>query len=640
MSLFIIVISLWILLVSRAGFLQIFPNERLQSLKNKQFNRTVVLRSKRGGIYDRRGKPLAFSVTSYSLFADPKLIKNPSSVAKKISRYLKISRSKILKKIREKRQRRFIWVKRYLNKKEYNLVKSWKIRGLGFIKEPKRLYPNESLLGQVLGFVGRDKGLEGLERQYNSILQGDERKVEVLKDARGRSLVEGEYLFNSIRDGEDVHLSIDSEIQYVLQKELGRSVKTYKADSAVGIVLDAQTSEILAMASVPDFNPNHIRKRAGFSRRNRVVTDIFEPGSTMKTFVISGALHEKIVSPESTYYCEDGEMRIGRRVIREADRKHSFKNLTVSQILAKSSNIGTTKIAFDLGSERLQKTLLNFGFGKKTGIIFPGEAKGIVKKLPWHKHLLSNVSFGHGIAVTPLQVANAYGAIANGGVLLKPSLVKLPEGSRPHEIRRVLSRENAEKIKMMLTKATENGGTGVNGRVKGFVVSGKTGTAQKVNPKGRGYLRGAYISSFAGFIPAKKPRFVIYVAVDNPKESYYGSQVAAPIFSKVASFAVRNYGLLPTRLNEKNISPEKVIKKTRSFLQTRAIQSIRRSLKYRKEKLSKIPDLKKLTLREVLKILSGSDIKVRVRGRGRVSSMSPKAGNLIPKNKTVKIFLE
>ena len=566
-------------------------------------------------------------------------------MARKVSRYLKISQTGVLRKITRRKNSRFVWVKRHLDKSQYDHIRSWRIRGLGFIREPKRLYPNESLLGQVLGFVGRDKGLEGLEKEFDETLQGEQKKVEVLKDARGRSLVEGDYLFNSIRDGEDLHLTVDSEIQYVLQKELAYAVKEHEAKSAVGVVLDAQTSEVLAMASVPDFDPNRPGRQSTSLRRNRVVTDIFEPGSTMKTFVVAGALREKIAKPTSKYYCENGMMRVGRRIIREADRRHAFEDLTVSEILAKSSNIGTTKIAFDLGSGKLKKTLTDFGFGEKTKLHFPGEARGIVQKLPWHQHLLSNISFGHGIATTPLQVANAYAVIANGGVLYKPTLTR-SSSLEERKVRRVLSEGDAQKMRMMLTGVTQTGGTGMNARVKGFLVAGKTGTAQKVNPNGRGYLQGHYVSSFAGFIPADKPRFVVYVAVDSPKKGYYGSQVAAPVFSKVASFAVRNYGLSPLFLGakEKSSSPKKskslTLPMNRSSLQARAIQSIRRNLRLEKGSLQVVPNLHRLTLREVYQVLGHSDIKLKVRGKGRVSSISPRPGQRIPKNKTVNILLE
>ena len=633
---FIVVVFFWMIILVRASFLQVFPNERLEKLKQRQFNRTITIRSKRGSIYDRQGRPLAFSVTSYSLFADPKIIKHPSKVAKKISKYLQLPEKQILKKL-EQKTRRFTWIKKKLTKKDREHIKSWRVRGLGFIKEPKRLYPNERLLGQVLGFVGQDRGLEGLEKQHDEALKGEKKSVEVLKDARGRSLLEGDYLFSSIEEGQDVHLTIDSELQYVLEKELDRAIKTYKAKSAVGVVLDARNSEILAMTSLPDFDPNHPGKYPAIYRKNRVVTDIFEPGSTIKTFVVAGALREKVAAPNSVYFCENGSMRVGNRVIREADKRHFFQDLTVSEILSKSSNIGIAKLAFDLGSESLHKTLKDFGFGEKIGLRFPGEGKGIVKQLPWHKHLLSNISFGHGVATTTLQMANAYAVIANGGLLFKPSLVKPKNEKKIRKpIRRVLSKENAEKMKIMLTGVTGNGGTGSKAQVRGFPVAGKTGTAQKVNPNGRGYLKDVYISSFGGFIPAHEPRFVIYVALDSPKEKYYGSQVAAPIFAKVASFAVRKYGLHPVLLSEKDLMKARPIKKGEVRRQLASMELKKKASK----KPKVIPNLHGLSLREAVNVLGNKRLKLKVKGRGRVSHTWPSSGNLIPKDQTLSIILQ
>src|SRR5207253_2623837 len=288
----------------------------------------------------------------------------------------------------------------------------------------------------------------------------------------------------------------------------------------------------------PTFDVNKAMKTAPEVRRDKVATDAFEPGSTMKTFVIATALREGLAAPNTKFFCENGSFKVGDKVIHEAEAKEVFGNLTVSEILALSSNIGTTKIAFKMGAETLRQGLLDFGFGSKLGLDLPGEARGSVQALPWRPHLLSNISFGHGIAVTPLQIANAYAAVANGGVLNTPYIVQSMRDSETGQvkemqqkpIRRVLTAEQASQMKIMLSGVTAPGGTGKNARVNGFIVAGKTGTAQKVDPNGRGYIKGAYISSFAGFIPANDPKFVIYVALDRPRKGFYGAQVAAPIF--------------------------------------------------------------------------------------------------------------
>ncbi|MEN0059769.1 MAG: penicillin-binding protein 2, partial [Bdellovibrio sp.] len=335
-----------------------------------------------------------------------------------------------------------------------------------------------------------------------------------------RPLINDGLLFLENPEGSELRLTVDSELQYRLESELENTVKTFEADHAVGVILDARTSAVLALASSPTFDVNKPAKVAPEFRRNKIVTDAFEPGSTMKTLVIAAALNRGLIKPNTKFYCEKGVFRIGDRVIREAESKEKFEDLTVAEILAVSSNVGTTKIAFKMGPEALRQGLLDFGFGQKTGVEFPGEAKGSVLPLPWRQHLLSNISFGHGISATPLQIANAYAAIANGGVLNTPYIVQSIRDSETGEVvetpvkplRRVLSSEQAAQMRAMLLGVTTQGGTATNARVEGFMVGGKTGTAQKVNPHGRGYLKGAYISSFAGFIPANDPRFVIYVA--------------------------------------------------------------------------------------------------------------------------------
>ena len=281
------------------------------------------------------------------------------------------------------------------------------------------------------------------------------------------------------------------------------------------------------------------------------MTDVFEPGSTMKTFALAAGLRKGILSPNKKYNTENGQFRIGKRIIREAEVKHRWPELTVTDILALSSNIGTSKIALEVGASDLRETLVDFGFGQKSRVELPGEAKGTLHSLPWNDHLLANISFGQGISVNLIQLANAYAAIANGGTLHQPFLVlaqregdKL-EVTKPKPLRQVLTPEQASHLRMMLVAATAEGGTGTKARVPGYLVGGKTGTAQKPDPSNRGYLSQAYISSFAGFVPAENPEYVIVVAVDHPKKSYYGSTVAAPVFARLASFLLRRQGVSP-----------------------------------------------------------------------------------------------
>jgi len=632
----ILITSMWAALIGRAAFLQILPNERLEALRKRQFETTVTLQSRRGDILDRNGQELAISTSSFSVFADPKLVEDPHRTAKILAQELGVSYASLLPKLKQKR-RRFVWLQRFIERDARELIKRHRLRGIGFVEESKRTYPNEQLLAPVLGFVGAEgHGLEGVEAQYEKNLAANKREVLIQRDARGRPLILGEQVFNDTPDGADLQLTIDRQIQFVLEQELKFAVDKHQADSAVGVVLDAQTSEILAMANVPSFDLNRSQNFPPALRRNRSVTDAYEPGSTMKTFVLAAALSRGLLEPNKKYDCEEGQIYVDGRKIREADSKHKFGIMTATEILAQSSNVGTSKIAFELRADALRAALAQFGFGEKSGVDLPGEARGILHQLPWRDHLLANISFGHGVTATPLQVANAYAAIANGGWLKRPFLVR-----RVHDhssgridefgaktVRRVLTAEAASKLRLMLAAATGPDATGAQARVVGFPVAGKTGTAQKVNPNGRGYLPNAYISSFAGFLPVNDPRFVIYIAVDHPRQGYYGSQVAAPVFSRVASFAVRRSGLAPVLISEQDLVPKRSAEKTEIVENQSA------------EKTGQVPNLLGLTLREALQRVGGSGLQIQTRGQGVVRSMYPPHGAEISSVKRLILHLE
>lgn len=642
---------MWSALIGRAAYLQLIPDQRLNALQKRQFETTVTLNARRGDVVDRHGHELAVSMTTYSLFLDPKIVEEPRKLSKLLSKALGEPTKSIDEKIRQ-RSKRFVWVARHLDRNKKDVIeaemKKQKLRGIGFVEESKRVYPNDRLLSQVIGFVGEEEnGLEGLELRYNEQLQAAKKKVAVRKDARGRPLIVAGHMFDQAPEGSDLQLTIDRELQFVLEQELAGAVARHEADSAVGVVLDAQTSEVLAMASAPTFDANKASDAPAHRKRNKVVTDSFEPGSTMKTFVMAGALAQGLIEPNTRIDCGGGVMRIGRRTIR--DDVHKFYTLTASEILAVSSNIGTAKIAFKMGDQGVLKAYKTFGFGEKLGIDLPGEAKGIIQSLPWREHLLANVAFGHGITATPLQMANAYAAIANGGVLRQPFIVKSirdPETgdvteTKPKDIRRVMDEASAAKLRLMLAGVTTKEGTGYNARVPGFPVAGKTGTAQKVNPNGRGYLRGGYISSFAGFLPANDPRFVIYIAVDHPRKEYYGSAVAAPVFSRVAKFAVRRAGLAPVLISEQDVFPSADRHRPTSAKKVETalpVQASIRPVSMAAGDDQTVPDLEGLTLREVLTRVTGTGVNVKIQGQGIVTHTIPAAGQSLA-SRELTVFL-
>jgi cell division protein FtsI (penicillin-binding protein 3) len=616
------VMLLWTALILRAAYLQFLPNSKLQTLQNRQFQTVVTLQSRRGSIVDRNGRDLAMSSTAYSLYADPKLLDKKKNLARALAKELGIGVENVYAKIRDP-NKRFVWIQRMLDEDKANKIKSWNVRGLSFVEEWRRVYPNETLLAHTLGFLGvESQGLEGLEKEFDAELKGNAKKVSVRRDARGRPLIADGLLFTENPDGNELKLTVDSDIQYNLENELAQAVTAFQADSAVGVILDAQTSAVIAMASVPTFDANKAMKTPAEIRRDRVANDAFEPGSTLKTFVIATALRDGIVAPNTKFFCENGSFQVGDKVIHEAETKESFGNLTVSEILAVSSNIGTTKIAFKMGADTLRQGLLDFGFGSRLGLDLPGEARGSVQPLPWRPHLLSNISFGHGISVTPLQMANAYAAIANGGVLNAPFIVQserdsetgLIKESVAKPIRRILTAEQATQMRIMLTGVTGPGGTGGNARVNGFYV--------------------------AGFIPSNNPKFVIYVALDRPRKGFYGAQVAAPIFSRVASYIVRREGLAPLLMAETNNFKEKkkVLKlgneKARGLSSVSEGDIVGTSLD-----LGLVPDVTNMTLREVLRRFNGKDINIHYRGQGVVTGVEPPVGSPLPSSKELTVIL-
>jgi cell division protein FtsI (penicillin-binding protein 3) len=683
--LFVGVLLLWGLLIVRAAVLQVWPNHRLNALQARQFQTVITLSNRRGVIVDRNNRELAMSTTAYSIYADPKLIDTKKATAKKIAGILGDSVSAIFNKIKNP-QKRFVWLERLTDKEHADKIKSLNMRGLQIVEEYKRIYPNEGLLAHSLGFVGTEgQGLEGLELAYNQELQGDKKKVLVRRDARGRPLVADGLMFAENPDGAEVKLTVDADLQHELESEVQTAMTDYDADSAMAIILDAKTSAILAMGSAPSFDPNVGSRASSENRRNRILTDAFEPGSTLKTFVVAGALHNKILQPNTKYNTENGRFKVGDRIIKEAEMHEKWPQLTASEILAYSSNVGAAKIAFDLGGERLAKSLAEFGFGQKTGIDLPGDSKGIIKPLPWTPISLATISFGQGIAVTALQMANAYAAVANGGVLNTPYMVQSIRDSEtgetkefgPKMVRRVLTPEESASMRMMLTGVT-SWGSGANARVDGFLVGGKTGTAQKVDPNGRGYIKGGYISSFAGFIPATDPKFVVYVVVDHPRKNnaYYGAQVAAPIFSRLASYAARRAGLAPVILSEKNLVDQNMMKKMSASTNVKIAKKMAKNFKNGKSRLPAqaknlknpvlpasdvmtsadvvtnataaipvpqieyVPELKDLTLREVYRRIGGQDLQVQVRGQGIVSEVIPTAGSLLPASRKIWVILK
>lgn len=640
-----------LILVVRLAQIQLFSNKKLQNLERINFKKVLRLTPKRGQIFDTKKKALVINTDSYSLYANPKKIKNLRKLSYALSKELNLSAFQIYKKL-NKPKKQFVWIARKLSLKKKKNISKIPSKAIAFVEETKRFYPYEKHLSTVLGFVNVDsKGLEGLELFYNETLsKAKEEAYFVLKDAKGRGLLEKGTLFKSSR-GLNLELSIVSDLQSILEKQINKTQKLYQADSVTALILDAQSSAILAMANTPGYNLLKASKVSNRLKRNTAVVDIFEPGSTFKPFVVAAALKQGSIKPNSKFWIGKEKFKVGPYVIREAHKEHNFKWLSIKDILKFSSNIGMSKIALALGDTKLRKTLQDFGFGAKTGVDFPGEARGILQKLPWRKHLLANVSFGQGVAVSALQMANAYAAIANGGVLKKPYLVKAitkPDGSlvkkiKPQVIRRVLSSRDAHVLKLLLLGSTSADSTGKAARVSGYLVAGKTGTAQKIDIKKRVYLKGSYVSSFAGFFPVNKPKFVVYVIVDNPKgKKFYASQVAAPLFSKLATSAL-SWAKIPPLVNKNKT----IIAKKETFNTVKKISFYKKEQQRALSSLTRVianqtmPNLKNLSLRQAIeKLQIIKNFKYEVIGSGQVYSMFPLPGASLKKTKKVKLILK
>ena len=525
------------LLTSRLIYLQIFFNQNLSKKAIRQHQKTVVIEGERGRVLDRNGKILAANLEVPSVYAIPSGIKNPLTVAGELSLIVDQPKSLLVKKLIEDKS--FVWIKRKITPEISTAIENLGFEGLGIIMEPERFYPKRHLMGHILGFVGSEnQGLEGIEKQYEADLRGKKLSVTLERDARGEDIFPKGLNYHFPKKGEDLTLTIDEVIQYISEKELDAMMQETGADSGTVIVIQPKTGDILSWVVRPDFNPNSIRRYAPSDWRNRGITDSYEPGSTFKIVTASAALEEKVVSPSEVIFCENGLFEIDGKPIHDHSKEGM---LTFTQVIQKSSNIGTAKVALRLGENRLKHYIQAFGFGSKTGIDLNGEVSGIVNSsthLP--KRTLASISMGQGISVTPLQMATAFSIIANGGYFIKPHVVK----TLPRELpRRVISAQTAREVTRILESVVLPGGTGEKGALPGYLVAGKTGTAQTVNSATHTYSLDKFIGSFGGFVPVDDPELVILVVINHPKGVTWGGSVAAPVFKNIAAQTLNYLGI-------------------------------------------------------------------------------------------------
>ena len=551
-----VLLCIAVVLVGRLFFLQIIDKSDLQAKNLSQVQVDRKLQSPRGTIYDRNGRPLAMSVVTKSLYADPKMIKqSPSEVAELIEPYVTMSKEDIVKSLQE--DTAFVWIDRMMepekSKAVAQLIEDKNLEGLNFVEESKRYYPNGNLAAQVLGFVGTDdKGLDGLEMVLDDELKGGIQKELVATDRKGNAIF-GSVLSKYLPDkGKSVTLTIDASIQFIAERALDKAMEDTGAKHASVIVMDPKTGEILAMANRPTYDPNHYSQGSEEDFKNIAVTNLYEPGSTFKPIIASAALASGKWKLDQVYN-DKGSFAANGHVMQNWNGE-GYGPVRLIDILKFSINTGMAEIGTTTGADILSKYVRNYGFGSKTGIELPGEGDGILYNPDDMSKLdVATMSIGQGIAVTPLQMVRAFGALSNGGAMMRPHIIKSYSNAQGEVtsttentvVGQPVPEETAKTIVDILEKEVSEGG-GNKAMVEGYHFGGKTGTAEKLDTKRGGYLDGQYIASFIGFGPVEDPKFVVLVVIDDPqKGSYYGSQIVAPVFKDIVSQLVRYYQMSP-----------------------------------------------------------------------------------------------
>lgn len=623
-------VLLFALTVCRAFYLQVIERDHLLKLADRQHQRIIPLTPVRGTIYDANGAAMAVSVEMDSCYAEPKSIADLSDAAARLAPVFGMPKETVLKRLQGNRN--FVWLQRRLTPDVVKRIKDLDIEGIGFVKETKRFYPNSEVAAHVIGFTGLDpEGLEGVERRYDATILGGSGYLVTERDALGRNVALKGTVIQDGAMGHSVTLTLDKNIQYIAEKELAKAVNDCGAKAGTAIVMDPQTGRVLAMANYPTFNLNAHASYAQPVWRNRAVADSYEPGSTFKTLLIAAALEEKVIRPGDGINCEGGSYAIGGRVIHDT---HKYGRLSIAEILKYSSNIGVAKIGSKLGPSRLYTYLRNFGIGEKSGIDLPGETSGMLRQWSqWYGIDLATISFGQGVTASSIQLAAAFSAIANGGVLMKPYLVERVtdnEGNvvrsfEPQVRRRVVSPETARAVARMMEGVSAEGGTGTNASVEGYRVAGKTGTAQKVDPVTKGYSATKRTASFIGFVPADKPRLTILVMIDEPKTSPYGGVVAAPAFSAIALQSLCYLKVPPSMVvrskpraaeTQASLTPEEVSPEAEGAIVEEGEGIV-------------MPNFRGMSMRQTLKIMEEQGLNVRLHGSGRAIEQSPLPGHRI-----------
>jgi cell division protein FtsI (penicillin-binding protein 3) len=602
--------------------LQVKEKERLQGLAERQHQRIIKLVPSRGTIYDRNRRVLAKSTEIESLYAHPRQVRNTAKVVGKTADILGVKKRTFEKKLMS--QKPFVWLQRKIPPEKADRIKNLGLEGVGFLSESQRYYPNLTLAANLLGFVGVDsQGLEGLELQYDRHLRGETLRILLGLDARGREIITDAPISPTNLSSHSLVLTIDRGIQFKVKKALSQAVEKTGARAGMAVVMHPGTGQILAMASLPSFNPNSPKAYNPEVIRNRIITDIFEPGSIFKVFLLATALEENAVKSNDIFFCHNGAYRIGNQVIHD-HKKYGW--LTVEKIIKFSSNIGASQIGLKIGARKLDRYIRSFGFGSPTDVNLPGEVKGIVRDPDELSQVgIANTSFGQGVSVTGIQLVSALSAVANGGILMRPYVVKeildsknrVVKSFRPEPVNRIISQETSLEVTRILKQVVEPGGTGTAAALPGYEVAGKTGTAQKVDPLLKTYTEDRYVSSFMGFVPADNPKLAILVVIDEPGGIPYGGVVAAPVFRTIAQETLPYLDVAPKnsvaqleKRSEQAQRPNKPEAQPRSDEQPEGV----------------MPDLSGLSMKAALKWLGGMKLEIQITGRGILREQMPRPG--------------
>ena len=651
---------------ARLVYLQTVQHDWLTERARVQQQDALETSPLRGLVLDRQGRELARSISVESFFVVPGEIESVEETAARLAPVLKMETAALAARLKEAQaaKRKFAWVARKLDDAQAEAVRALSLKGVYSYKESKRHYPNGPLAAHVLGFVGLDEvGLGGIEQAYNERIQGESGKVFIERDAKGQPYASFE---TGAQPGQTVVLTIDQMVQYRTEQALLKAVENSHAKSGTAIVLDPRTGEILALANAPTFDPNDVRASAAQTRANQALQNIYEPGSTFKIVAYSAAIEKGLVTPTDHIECQMGSITVAGRVVRD---HHAFGNLTIAEALAKSSNVAAIKLGLRVGDREMYEYMRRFGFGAKTNVELPGETIGLVRSVDkWQASSMGSIAIGQEVGVTPVQMAAAFAALANDGVRISPHLVRevravdgtLTFQAQPEQ-RRVVSAETAKDLRHMLEGVTLNG-TAKRAQLNGYSAAGKTGTAQKIDPKTRAYSTTKFIGSFVGFAPVENPSVVIIVVIDEPMGAYHGGDVAAPVFREIAE------QILP----EMNVSPDTDFKAApapgllaQNRLSAETAGRVREEQERERERqratlpqvaggderagLSEIvyttasrraivmPDLRGRSVRDAARVCAQLGLQLEASGEGRAVKQSPAAGIEVDAGQIVRI---